>query len=507
MQIRVQVIIEHAADSASDAARQVYEVASLERGLGKLVGPESLGLTLDEAKAILRGVQQVVVAEQAAAHVEARRRCTTCGATLRLKGHHQTQFRTLFGTVPLTSPRVFHCQCSTDAGVVPEPAEAPTATFSPLAELLAEHVAPERLHLEAKWAALIPYGLAARLLADVLPLDHPVSANTVRNRLHRVAERAEAALGDERWSFIEGCPAEWGRLPRPPAPLTVGVDGGYVRDWADKRRHFEVIVGKAFSEERPARSFGFVHGYDPKPRRRLFEVLRSQGMQFNQQLTFLSDGGDTVRDVQLYLSPEAEHVLDWFHVAMRLTVLGQYAKGLAQTPTRRGQSPPRDEGLTLLERIKHYLWHGNVFRALETMDDLDDLLLLLGAPDTDDDDWDTKQAADSSANQRADPAVTKLARGLAEFRGYIEANEGFIPNYGERWRQGEPIATGFVESTVNAVLSKRFAKRQQMQWTPKGAHLLLQVRTKVLNGELDELFRQWYPAFRAAPGEADAAAA
>jgi len=130
-----------------------------------------------------------------------------------------------------------------------------------------------------------------------------VRANTVRHRLHRVAERAETALGDERWSFVEGCPAEWEQLPRPPARLTVGLDGGYVRDWTDKRRHFEVIVGKAFSEERPARCFGLVQGYDTKPRRRLFEVLRGQGLQFNQQLTFLSDSGDTVRDLQLYLSP------------------------------------------------------------------------------------------------------------------------------------------------------------------------------------------------------------
>ena len=35
-----------------------------------------------------------------------------------------------------------------------------------------------------------------------------------------------------------------------------------------------------------------------------------------------------------------------------------------------------------------------------------------------------------------------------------------------------------------------------MQWTQRGAHLLLQVRTKVLNGELDAMFRQWYPSFR-----------
>jgi len=31
---------------------------------------------------------------------------------------------------------------------------------------------------------------------------------------------------------------------------------------------------------------------------------------------------------------------------------------------------------------------------------------------------------------------------------------------GERYRQGERISTGFVESTVNQVISKRFYKKQ-----------------------------------------------
>ena len=48
----------------------------------------------------------------------------------------------------------------------------------------------------------------------------------------------------------------------------------------------------------------------------------------NQQVTFLSDGGDTVRQLQLYLNPQAEYLLDWFHIAMRVTVMTQMAKGL-----------------------------------------------------------------------------------------------------------------------------------------------------------------------------------
>ena len=39
-------------------------------------------------------------------------------------------------------------------------------------------------------------------------------------------------------------------------------------------------------------------------------------------------------------------------------------------------------------------------------------------------------------------------------------------------------------------------KKQQMQWTLKGAHLLLQTRTRVLNNELEDVFRRWFPRFR-----------
>ena len=96
-------------------------------------------------------------------------------------------------------------------------------------------------------------------------------------------------------------------------------------------------------------------------------------------------------------------------------------------------------------------------------------------------------------------AVRCADGGLDEFRTYICNNREFIPNFGERRRQGETISTAFVESTINQVVSRRFVKKQQMQWTLRGAHLLLQARTKVLNEDLDDLFRRWYPKFRSQP--------
>jgi len=40
------------------------------------------------------------------------------------------------------------------------------------------------------------------------------------------------------------------------------------------------------------------------------------------------------------------------------------------------------------------------------------------------------------------------------------------------------------ESAVNQVISARMCKCQQMQWTPRGAHLLAQVRCAAINGDL-----------------------
>jgi len=45
------------------------------------------------------------------------------------------------------------------------------------------------------------------------------------------------------------------------------------------------------------------------------------------------------------------------------------------------------------------------------------------------------------------------------------------------------------------VVSKRMVKKQQMRWTPRGAQLLLQVRTRVLNDDLADQFRRWHPGF------------
>jgi len=451
--MRVSILLQ--ITGADGAVGSVEEIAAFEKATER---PEDVGLSLADGKALTAAVQCRVVQAQAGEWAVRHRCCASCGTRRSSNGNYPVLFRTLYGDVQLASPRLHRCACLGNGG---------PATVSPLRDLIPGHVAPERLYLEARWASLVPYAAAADLLADVLPVASGANATTLRQHVLRVAERAEGELGKEQSSFIDGCPAEWAGLPIPEGRITVGLDGGYVRDWDDRKANFELIVGRSMPDDREPRYMGLVHGYDRKPKRRLFELLKAQGLQANQDVTFLTDGGEEVRSLTELVTPEAEHVLDWFHVAMRLTVLEQYARGVAHHDA--------DEGARLLrtlERIKWLLWHGNGHRARQHADGLRD---------------------DAKALELDYPHLGRFARSAQEFSVYITSNAGSLINYGERFRAGERISSAMAESTVNAVISKRFAKRQQMQWTRRGAHLLLQTRTRALDGTLRPLFERWHP--------------
>lgn len=151
--------------------------------------------------------------------------------------------------------------------------------------------------------------------------------------------------------------------------MVVGFDGGYLRNWHDSKKNFEIIAGKSFSKTVEAKRFGLVQQCDENPRRRLLAVLQTQGMQANQQIMFLSDGADNVCNLQQFLYPESEHLLDWFHVTMRLTVLNQFALGVQHVAPETGTAVSKH-----LDSAKWYLWHGNMEKALDQLTDCYSLL-------------------------------------------------------------------------------------------------------------------------------------
>ena len=350
MKMRVQLVIEDAT-----GASNCTDFAAIERHTEDLIG-----LSLEDAKAMAGAVQRAMVEAQAREVIDRGSICPACQQRLRRNGTHRIGYRTAFGRLDLDSPRFYRFRCQTHT----------RQSVSPLAIWLDGHISPELQYLEAQFAALLPYGVSARMLGTVLPLERATSITTWKRHVASIGVR----LDREAHERVATAPTlnEFG-LPKR-NPLQAVGDGGYVKaSNAPSRQEgwFEVMVGKSLPRAGTGQVFAFVHRLEAQPTERMERFLAEQGVFPAQPTTFLSDGGETVRQAQGEFRQFGEPILDWFHVAMRMTQLSQAIRGLPADPSDE-QDPGKhvEECLRILRRAKAYLWHGSPHRALETLEDL-----------------------------------------------------------------------------------------------------------------------------------------
>jgi hypothetical protein len=419
----------------------------------------TLGLSLSESKQLLAQLQREIVTRQFEATTQQRRHCGQCGTKRAIKDFHGARFRSLFGDVELRVPRLRRCHCAVDSPV----------QGSANATLRQRWIAPELEYVQSELAAVLPYARSAQLLSKLLPIGAGNSASTVRARTLHVGQRLESEL-----TAAAPVKPPRSRTPRPHV-TTVGLDGGYVRHCDPAAGHsFEIIAGRLLADDGAQSSVGFVRTVDQHSRTRVQRAVAEQGKTSDHLMVF-TDGDSRLRDLQLCVLPKATHVLDWYHLTRRLTVLSHVvcSKEAAE------QLPPREHARLSkwVGSIKWRLWHGRPVTAIAR---LESLLSLLGRP--------------SLAGTAVVARTHKLAAGLLQ---YLKNNAESLPNYGRRYRAGERISTAFVESAVNQIIDKRMSKSQQMRWSPESAHLLLQVRIRVIDGRLRQDFERWYPGFTA----------
>ena len=458
MRLRFQLVIE-----PDDQPPVITDLLRVERSE---LDPGSLGLHLSEAHELLNHGQSAMVTAQVNEFIDNARQCPNCHRHLGCKGHHEVVYRTVFGTLHVDSPRLYHCpDC-----------QGKRTSFSPLAQCLTERTSPELQYLQTKFASLLPYGVTVDILSEVLPLGTTLATSSIRRWTQRTAKRLEQhsdAIAPGHAPLLPAQNSNPDICPRSPVKA-VGIDGGYIRRAGVTSRQegwFEVMVGKSQRDDTSGSCFAYVQRLEADPPGRMRQFLDHEGIQSQQPVTFLSDGGDTVRQAQFGDRLHGEWVLDWFHIGMRFQNLVQLAKGLSGDDSG-------DNAEKIIKDIlgaKWHLWHGCAYRALQRLEQLT---------------WDIEGFEESASK-------TKLAAKLEEALEYFYKNQEFIVNYGDRYRHGDPISTGFVESAVNQVVSKRFVKKQQMAWSDRNAHDLLQVRTAVLNDELRERFEHWYPSIAA----------
>ena len=91
-----------------DGEAQEHEVIVLDKGHDR---HEDIGLSIDEGKALLKALQEKIVEAQAEAFCDSKSACQGCRRRLRKKGRCTIRYRTVFGDIPVTSPRYYRCRC------------------------------------------------------------------------------------------------------------------------------------------------------------------------------------------------------------------------------------------------------------------------------------------------------------------------------------------------------------------------------------------------------------
>jgi hypothetical protein len=196
-------------------------------------------------------------------------------------------------------------------------------------------------------------------------------------------------------------------------------------------------------------------------------VLHKLGATAVTPVTILSDGAGGPRALGEAASPgPTHHVLDWFHLSMRIHHVDQAAKCWPVV-----SADDRQTGADLVEiidRIRWRLWHGQVARALDLIGET--LVTLDGV---------------TNSKELAAVAARKVARLLRDLETYICGQSDIIIDYATARQEDEPISTAVTESTVQWLLHRRMNAQQHMRWSPRGAHLMLKVRTATANGTLE----------------------
>ena len=123
-----------------------------------------------------------------------------------------------------------------------------------------------------------------------------------------------------------------------------------------------------------------------------------------------------------------------------------------------------------IEALKWKLWHGQVERAICVLE---------------------KIIADMEEQGRqGDLSAARLNSLGQQLLTYIRPNRTALVDYGARYRAGRRVSTSLAESAVNSLIAKRMVKSQHMRWSPSGAHLMLQVRVAMVNGNLRQRLRE-----------------
>src|SRR5271166_1091083 len=323
-------------ETGTDSRSRSVDVMEISRpnDLGDIA---NLGLTLPEAKQVLARVQQAVVAAQARDHAVPRPDCSTCRGRCHVKDWRIHQVATLFGTVAVRLPRFRCAGCGRTETCISWPSHCRST--------------PELDQLRAHLSALMPFRVAAGVLAHLLPVEAGKSPETLRGHMLKVGEQRRNAAAVK---------------PGAASAITITLDSTFIRSRHDGERHLEVRVGNVETPDGGRRVFGAVARTDTDIAVLIQRSLETVGRTADTELTAFTDGCPGLRSILADAGITNPPILDWFHIAMRLQHAKQAASGLSTDQPDRVQA--KAVIVAEVERLRWRIWNGKAKNAQRSLD-------------------------------------------------------------------------------------------------------------------------------------------
>ena len=132
------------------------------------------------------------------------------------------------------------------------------------------------------------------------------------------------------------------------------------------------------------------------------------------------------------------HIIDWFHIAMKIQPLQQVADHFVRWHDA-GNSEMAHVDANV-RSLKWKLWHGQTDRALDQLERMTSDLAKL--------------------RERGNLSATRLLHLAQPLQTYVRSNKSAIINYGARYRSGRRIATALLPRSMNSLGARRMVKKQ-----------------------------------------------
>ena len=268
-----------------------------------------IGFSIEDGKAIMAQLQQVIVKQQCKTYVLSRRFCMDCERFRRIKDYSKRKIRTVFGCVEVRNPRILNCQ-----RCLPHFCDAAAV----LRDICPDQATPELMELSARSGSLMPYCKAADVLAEFLPVKSTESFVTVRHRTLELGKRLDEMARDQAWfdppQANERDQIELDRPNDPEREFVVSIDTAHVRGASEADgRTFEIAVARCGRGQRGSRpGYYFVTADTSKQELRLrtLQALQREGYTGCGEITVLSDGAETMKRLPRGLPRPTRHIID-----------------------------------------------------------------------------------------------------------------------------------------------------------------------------------------------------